>query len=380
MRLDPHITVSSWTFTQDRYRGRRSMLQRAVTSTVASAKRSQLNSFLPKLPRSFPDETLNAGGHRIRSFHLSYAMSKVQQDHSERYAFPLPPVPSLPIVQRDVSTMMSNISHSSGTTSPALLFPIRRVYCVGKNYEDHVKEMGGDIQRSKPVFFTKPNDGVVLAESSTGQEQDNLIVTPTPIRYPPNTSNLHYECELVVAIGKSSENAIRMVDDMPKHRIIPTESAADYIYGFAVGIDLTRRDLQQDAKDRRAPWDIAKQFDQCAPMGPITKMSLSELQEMSSSLHMELQVNGVIQQSTKPLQEMIWSIPEIISELSRSFTLQPGDLIMTGTPCGVGPVAKRDRIIGRVSSLVWRNFIVQQAFYQNSHWFSSSNACRVHTT
>jgi fumarylpyruvate hydrolase len=218
---------------------------------------------------------------------------------------------------------------------------------VGKNYSDHVKEMGGDVQRSKPVFFTKTSNGVVLASGSL-HDTDMPTTTPTPIRYPPNTNNLHYECELVVAIGKGNVQEKSTNGDTPQHVTIPVDEAADYIYGFALGIDLTRRDLQQEAKGRRGPWDTAKQFDHCAPMGPIHQMSLSELQEMESSLHMELQLNGTIRQSTKPLQEMIWSIPEIIVELSRYCALQSGDLIMTGTPAGVGSVERGDRILGRL--------------------------------
>ena len=323
------------------------MFQRGVlASLVAAGQRStDFPNFL-KTSLAVRGSVKAFGRHpiRIRSFHCSCIMSNYQQDEAERYVFPPPPAASLPVIHRDTST----VANVTSVTSPSLLFPIHRVYCVGKNYEDHVKEMGGDVHRSKPVFFTKPSDGVVLAEAEGMQQSKGTVGKATAIRYPPNTNNLHYECELVVTIGKSSEDAARSSNEEPPNRIIPVGNAAEYIFGFAVGIDLTRRDLQKDAKDRRGPWDVAKQFDQCAPMGSITKMSLAELQEMSAALHMELQVNGVVRQSTKPLEDMIWSIPEIISELSKSYTLQPGDLIMTGTPAGVGPVEKGDEIIGRV--------------------------------
>jgi fumarylpyruvate hydrolase len=225
---------------------------------------------------------------------------------SPTYVFEPPPIPTLPVKDADNK-----------------LFPIHRVYCVGKNYADHVKEMGGDVTRSKPVFFTKPGDGVILASNTNA----------TPIAYPPHTTNLHYECELVVAIGKTAKNGKISLEDAPS-----------YIFGFAVGLDLTRRDLQSQAKASGAPWDTAKYFDQSAPMGSIRTMTtLAEMEQY----HLQLRVNDELKQSA-PLTEMIWSIPEIIAELSSYYQLQAGDLIMTGTPSGVGPVQVGDRIVGQI--------------------------------
>lgn len=198
-------------------------------------------------------------------------------------------------------------------------FPVHRIYCVGRNYADHVQEMGGDPNRSSPTFFTKPRDAVVP--------------TGSKIPYALNTSNLHYEVELVVAIGKSGVQ-------------IPVHQANEYVFGYGVGIDLTRRDLQSHAKTTGGPWDAAKAFDESAPMGPIRKGS-SLLSETSK---IELFLNGNLRQSGT-LNQMIWSVPEIIEQLSKSFRLEPGDLIFTGTPSGVGPLAVGDQIKGTIDGL-----------------------------
>ena len=261
--------------------------------------------------------------------------SSSSSSSSIKYAFDPLPIPSLPVI-----TKSSNNNHKQDTTtttdSTIIRFPIHRVYCVGKNYADHVKEMGGDVQRSTPVFFMKPNDGVVFAGKGSTD------TTTTPINYPPNTNNLHYEVELVVAIGKDQETTTTASHIDPK-------DAEQYIYGYAVGIDLTRRDLQNDAKERRGPWDVAKYFDQSAPMSPIsTSISLQQIENDTTTI--QLTVNGSKRQSAK-INQMIWNISEIISELSKSFTLRQGDLIMTGTPAGVGPIEIGDRIVGTVDGL-----------------------------
>jgi len=259
----------------------------------------------------------------------SDAAAAAAETESSSYVFAPPPVSSLPIV---------------GTSKK---FPVRRVYCVGKNYVEHVIEMGGDVKRNKPVFFTKPSvDGVVYAGIEDDGDGDGSTKSPTPIEYPPNTNDLHYEVELVVAIGKelnavSSEKAY-LLDLM------------DCVYGYAVGIDLTRRDLQAEAKSKRWPWDTGKYFDQSAPIGPITPRTVGEARSFGDELNpktMVLTVNGTIRQSAK-LETMIWKVPEIISELSKSFRLKPGDLIMTGTPSGVGPVVAGDRLVGTIDGLV----------------------------
>lgn len=246
---------------------------------------------------------------------------------SSSYVFEPPPISSLPVV---------------GTSKQ---FPVRRVYCVGKNYVEHVIEMGGDAKRNKPVFFTKPNiDGVVYA-GCLGNSSDK----PTSIDYPPDTKNLHYEVELVVAIGKEPNDCVP--NDVPSPNIL------DCVFGYAVGIDLTRRDLQDEAKSKQWPWDTAKYFDQSAPIGPITPRKEGNedyFDDNAGKLDkrtMALTVNGATRQSVD-LEKMIWKVPEILSELSKSFRLKPGDLVMTGTPSGVGPVVVGDRLIGTIDGLV----------------------------
>jgi fumarylpyruvate hydrolase len=199
-------------------------------------------------------------------------------------------------------------------------FPVRRVFCVGRNYAAHAREMGKDPDREPPFFFTKPSDAVV----DTGAK----------IPYPPETSNFHYEIELVVAIGAAGEN-------------VPVEKALDLVYGYAVGIDLTRRDLQLDARDKGRPWDWGKAFDQSAPCGPIHKVqSTGHL----TAGRIWLAVNGDIKQDAD-ISELIWPVADIVSILSRSVKLKPGDLIYTGTPAGVGPILPGDQVTGGVGRL-----------------------------
>jgi fumarylpyruvate hydrolase len=283
-------------------------------------------------------------------------------DCSNNHVFDPPPITSLPV---------------AGTNSR---FPVRRVYCVGKNYADHVVEMGGDLERSKPIFFTKPSfDGVVYAGppgflGSSDSSSSSSSSSSTSIKYPPNTHNLHYEVELVVAIGKELRFPSKDDDDDDDDDDDASIAACDIldcVYGYAVGIDLTRRDLQGEAKSKGLPWDTGKYFDQSAPMGPITPRprrgiddeakaeatsaaavaAASSFQETLDERTMTLTVNGETRQSVR-LEKMIWKVPEIITELSRFFALQPGDLIMTGTPSGVGPVVVGDRIVGTIDGLV----------------------------
>jgi fumarylpyruvate hydrolase len=197
-------------------------------------------------------------------------------------------------------------------------FPVHRIYCVGRNYADHIKEMGSDA-REPPVFFTKPADAVM----------DNDAVIP----YPPRTSNLHYEIELVIAIGRGGKS-------------ISKEKALDHVFGYAVGNDLTRRDLQNAAKQKGAPWDTGKAFDHSAPLAPIRPAARGHL----SKGRIWLSVNGQVRQDAD-LAEMIWNVPEIIAELSTLFELQPGDLVFTGTPAGVGPLKPGDRVEGGIEGL-----------------------------
>ncbi len=195
-------------------------------------------------------------------------------------------------------------------------FPVRRVYCVGRNYADHTREMGGDPHREAPFFFSKPRDAVLQSET---------------IAYPPATTDLHHEVELVLALGAGGM------------RLSPDE-ALSRVYGAAVGVDLTRRDLQVDAKAAGRPWDAAKGFDQSAPIGMLRPGPAPETGAIT------LSVNGVQRQSGN-LKQMIWSGAEIIACLSILFELYPGDLIYTGTPAGVGAVAHGDVIDAHAASL-----------------------------
>jgi len=188
-------------------------------------------------------------------------------------------------------------------------FPVRRIYCIGKNYADHVKEMGGDVEKSEPIFFTKAAETIV----NSGED----------IPFPPNTSDLHYEVELVVAIGPDLK-----------------------VFGYGVGIDLTRRDLQSAAKKRGGPWARAKNFNRSAPCSALTPADGLDLSESK----IVMRKNGDIVQSGC-LSHMIWNVDEIIERLRTDMDLQPGDLIYTGTPAGVGPVIAGDELSGGVEGL-----------------------------
>jgi fumarylpyruvate hydrolase len=193
------------------------------------------------------------------------------------------------------------------------LFPVRRVYCVGRNYAAHAREMGFDPDREPPFFFCKPNDDASIVPVAAGK-------TAT-IPYPPQTANYHYEAELVVLIGKGGRN-------------IAVEDAAKHIYGYAVGLDMTRRDLQMKMREQGRPWEIGKSFDLSAPVGVVRP--LADAGEITQGA-ITLEVDGDIRQKSD-LRNLIWSVNEVIANLSTLFALQPGDLIFTGTPEGVGAV------------------------------------------
>ena len=202
-------------------------------------------------------------------------------------------------------------------------FPVRRVYCVGRNYEAHAKEMGF-TGREPPFFFMKPADAVVPVPAGSVGEID----------YPTLTRDLHHEIELVVAIGKGG-------------RDIAVAEAAKHIYGYAVGLDMTRRDLQGDMKKQGRPWCIGKAFDQSAPIGPVTPIaSCGEITKGAISLT----VNGAPRQASD-VSMLIWSVAEVIAHLSAAWQLAPGDLIMTGTPEGVAAVVRGDRMHGEIAAL-----------------------------
>jgi len=199
-------------------------------------------------------------------------------------------------------------------------FPVRRIFCVGRNYAAHAREMGKDPDREPPFFFTKPADAVV----DTG----------AMIPYPPETAKLHYEIELVAAIGAEG-------------RDVSVSGALDLVWGYGVGIDLTRRDLQLEARDKGRPWDWGKAFDLSAPVAP-----LHRVEEVGHPARgrIWLSVNGAVKQDAD-LAELIWPVPDIIAILSRSMALKPGDLIMTGTPAGVGAIVPGDHVTGGVEGL-----------------------------
>jgi fumarylpyruvate hydrolase len=203
-------------------------------------------------------------------------------------------------------------------------FPVRRIYCVGRNYAAHAREMGSDPDREPPFFFQKPTDAIQLA--LPGLTLDHP--------YPPLTQNYHYELELVAAISKRGRN-------------IAAENALEYVFGYAVGLDMTRRDLQADMKEQRKAWEVGKAFDHSAVIGPLHPLT------RTGHLHsgaIRLSVNGEVRQSSD-LSQMIWSVAEQIANLSRYYELFPGDLIYAGTPENVGPVAPGDIMLGHIDGL-----------------------------
>lgn len=210
------------------------------------------------------------------------------------YAIPAPATVSLPILNSDQR------------------FPVRRIFCIGRNYADHAREMGSTVDREAPLFFCKPADAVVADDAD--------------VPYPQATSDLHHEVEMVVALGRGG-------------RDVPSADAVGLIWGFGVGLDLTRRDLQAAAKARSHPWDTAKAFDHSAPVSALRPASEGAPDE---STILRLSVNGVERQTTR-LDNMVHSSTEIIALLSKLFELKPGDLIFTGTPAGVGPLQRGDR-------------------------------------
>jgi fumarylpyruvate hydrolase len=199
-------------------------------------------------------------------------------------------------------------------------FPVRRVYCVGRNYVDHIREMKEGSERDAPFFFQKPTDAVVGSGSA--------------LMYPQSTQDFQYEGELVVAIGRGGTD-------------ISAEAARDIIFGYAAGLDMTRRDRQKEAFKEGRPWETGKSFDQSAPCGPITPIEQCDAMDAAT---LSLSVNGVERQRTT-LDLMIWNVPEIIANLSQQYRLEPGDLIYTGTPAGVGAVYSGDVIRVAITGL-----------------------------
>ena len=224
------------------------------------------------------------------------------------------------IEQQEPITVPVRTSPDAEVTEQSPKFPVHRIYCVGRNYGEHVKEMGGDPKEEPPVFFSKPASACVTFNQN--------------VAYPQATKELHHEVELVVALKSGGKD-------------ISPDSAMDCVYGYGVGIDFTRRDLQALAKDKGRPWDVAKGFDQSAPISAI--LPASEVSQLSDA-EISLKVNGEMRQQAQ-LSDMIWSVPEIICELSKFFELKPGDIIYTGTPSGVTAVIKGDRITASVAGI-----------------------------
>ena len=205
-----------------------------------------------------------------------------------------------------------------------LRFPVRRIYCIGRNYAEHAREMGSDPTREPPFFFQKPTDAI--QNVAPGAAADHP--------YPTLTKNYHHEVELVAALHKGGRN-------------IPAESALDHVYAYALGLDMTRRDLQRAMGDEKKPWEIGKSFDRSAPIGPLHLASrIGHLKQGA----IWLKVNGKLRQNAD-LQQMIWSVAEQISKLSEAFELAPGDIIYSGTPSNVGPVVRGDVIDCHIDGL-----------------------------
>jgi fumarylpyruvate hydrolase len=204
------------------------------------------------------------------------------------------------------------------------VFPVRRIYCIGRNYAAHAREMGSDPTREPPFFFQKPTDAIQLV--MPGQTVDHP--------YPPLTKNYHYEIELVAALKSGGRN-IAMAD------------ALQHVYGYALGLDMTRRDLQRAMGDEKKPWEIGKSFDKSAPVGPIHRVA--DVGHFSKG-RIQLLVNGVVKQNAD-LNQMIWNVAEQISKLSEAFELMAGDIIYSGTPENVGPVVRGDVMLGKLAGL-----------------------------
>lgn len=218
------------------------------------------------------------------------------------YAFAPQAIPSVPV------------------SGAPLAFPVHRIYCVGRNFAEHAREMGAEVSRGTPVFFMKPADAVL---------------TDGDVPYPGQTRDFHHEVELVVALGRDADG------------VVETADALGLVFGYSVGLDLTRRDLQAQAKDKRLPWDISKGFDCSAPMAAIVPVA-SAGHDFSRRLWLE--VNGALRQESL-LSEMVFSVAEVIHELSKLFALKAGDLIFMGTPAGVAALERGDRFRAGVDGL-----------------------------
>ena len=217
--------------------------------------------------------------------------------------FPAPPIPTLPV---------------EGTSAR---FPVHRIYCIGRNFAEHAKEMGATVDRGNPVFFTKPADAIVAGGGA--------------VPYPPATADLHHEVELVVALGRDA------------HGVVAVDDAMSLVFGYGVGLDLTRRDLQSAAKAKGLPWDTGKGFDHSAPASALVPAAaVGE----PGARRIRLQVNGETRQEST-LDQMVFSVPEVLHELSKLYALKAGDLVFMGTPAGVAALRRGDRFEAEVDGI-----------------------------
>lgn len=229
------------------------------------------------------------------------------------------------------NTLFSSLTYPTvPVLGEAAQYPVHRIFCVGRNYADHAKEMGVEVDREAPFYFLK--------------DAQAIVQTGATVAYPPGTSNYHYEMELVIIIGTPVFKATK-------------EGAADAIYGYAAGLDMTRRDLQLDARAKQRPWDMGKNFEASAVMGPITKAA--DFGSVGPQ-RIHLSVGSDVKQDAH-LSDLVWSPVELVEHLSRYYHLAPGDVIYTGTPAGVGPVLAGDQLRGEIDGLAPVELTVSQA-------------------
>jgi fumarylpyruvate hydrolase len=232
--------------------------------------------------------------------------------------------PGLSSSGNDQKTLFDVPQPSNPIVGSATVFPVRRIYCIGRNYPEHSREMGSDPTREPPFFFQKPSDAI--QHIPLGKTLDHP--------YPTLTKNYHYELELIAFLNKGGRN-------------VKPEQALEMVYGYGIGLDMTRRDLQRFMGDQKKPWEIGKSFDHAAPMGPVHPVALVGHFKKGAIV---LKVNGVVKQQSD-LSDMIWSVAEQISNLSEAFELMPGDIVYSGTPANVGPVVPGDVMLGHIDGL-----------------------------
>ncbi|OBZ97559.1 fumarylacetoacetase (plasmid) [Pararhizobium polonicum] len=228
-------------------------------------------------------------------------MTDTLTQEAAAYFFPPTDMPSIPVLGE----------HSR--------YPVRRIFCVGRNYADHAKEMGVEVDREAPFYFTK--------------SPFSIVESGTTVPYPSGTADYHYEMELVIALGAPARN-------------VAVADAGGAVFGYATGLDMTRRDLQLAAREKQRPWDLGKDFEKSAIIGPITRSDCFAVREQI----IQLNLNGARRQEAR-LSDLVWTVEELISHLSRYYELGPGDLIYTGTPAGVGAVVSGDTIRGEIEGL-----------------------------